>query len=91
MKRPAAHKADTGLEPGQRDERQHLEDGLWVAQSAAGQGAHSAGSGQKRLLYKASKNLTVSARRLDKTSLGFLVIDIAWRLSGSLGHHVSSS
>ena len=55
MKRPAAHKADNGLEPGQRDERQHLEDGLWVAQSAAGQGAHSAGSGQKRLLYKASK------------------------------------
>ena len=30
MKRPAAHKADNGLEPGQRDERQHLEDGLWV-------------------------------------------------------------
>ena len=30
MQRPAAHKADNGLEPGQRDERQHLEDGLWV-------------------------------------------------------------
>ena len=47
--------------------------------------------GRKGCCTKPVKNLTVSARRLDKTSLGFLVIDIAWRLSGSLGHHVSSS